>query len=734
MSLYARKSKNNRKQLLLDHLTNVRDLSRKFSLAEYRELASALGFLHDIGKATSQWQKYLQIEPKPKERVPHSEPGANFAYFTHNNLNAIEKDAFLAIYYCIKAHHTGLDNIEKSVYRNTLEGLTKIEYGKETTEKLDFNKFKTLSNLFKNSVECIEIIKAANKFDFHEIKYLFSLLVDADRRDAQNFEQGYDEKEHDLTQERIDSFSQILIETIESKSQNSSNKVVSESRNQILMDCIKAAQQNPGFFSLVVPTGAGKTFSSLAFALEHAKKHNHKRIIYVIPYTSIIEQTASLFKNILGRKFVLEHHSAIFEEYDHEKEDKDISNTETWNTEIIVTTTVQLIETLFSNKASKNRKLHRIYNSTVVLDEVQQLPMNIRQSLFDCFNHIHKKSNSTFVFCSATSPDFSNEDSKKEISVTPIVDSSNLQQMFKAFKRTKTTDLFTNQPLELITASQIQELSNHNSFLYVSNFIKTAQEQAKDFQNLIENDENLFCLTTRLFPKHKKLKIKQMVEKLKNNEKVYCFSTSLIEAGVDVDFPTVFREINKLSSLIQSMGRCNREGKRPVDESNFYILPISNEKAHFLKDITSTTDLLKKYNPDDLLHDYEKITWWFNGELSSNKDFYVEKMNKLQFKEVGKYRVIQDKNLAKVIIQPKLEYGINQNQIDDFNQVLEKAMLKEERLTLEEIRLLLQYTVQIQENQIKDCGLQLIKDDTYYTDKNYHPIFGLQTVSSEGEI
>jgi CRISPR-associated endonuclease/helicase Cas3 len=391
------------------------------------------------------------------------------------------------------------------------------------------------------------------------LRMLFSCLVDADFLDTEAFMDG------DKAATRsgypdlpglMNDFNQFMANKSASAEATSVNII----RADILRQCYEKAEFAPGLFSLTVPTGGGKTLSGMAFALSHAVKHEKKRIIYVIPYTSIIEQTANIFREIFGDN-VVEHHANL----DPDKEDaRSRLATENWDAPIIVTTNVQFFESLFAARTSRCRKLHNIVNSVVVLDEAQLLPPEFLQPIADVMNQLASHYGVTFVLSTATQPalgsfqpfggkPFRGLDNVREIMDDPDI----LYQQLKRVEVSIPENLQTPRDWQSIAT----ELLQHPSVLC----IVSRRDDARELHRLMTaNDEGkaTLHLSALMCGEHRSRVIADIKSRLQRNEPVRVISTQLVEAGVDLDFPVVYRALAGLDSIAQAAGRCNREGKQ----------------------------------------------------------------------------------------------------------------------------------------------------------------------------
>jgi len=312
----------------------------------------------------------------------------------------------------------------------------------------------------------------------------------------------------------------------------------------------------PGIYTLTVPTGGGKTLSSMGFALNHAVKYGKHRVIYVIPYTSIIEQTADQFRAIFGEA-VIEHHSNLDSTDEAKENARSRLACENWDAPVIVTTTVQFFESLFASRTSRCRKLHNIVNSVVILDEAQLLPPDFLAPILEALKELQKNYGVTVVFCTATQPalgphktmdfDFKGIDGMKEIMDDPAM-------LHKALKRTEIRQVRNLEPLTWDDVAG--EITNNESVLCIVN----RRDDARTLWELLP--EGSIHLSALMCGAHRVRKIKEIKERLRNGVPTRVVSTQLVETGVDVDFPVVYRAMAGLDSIAQAAGRCNREGLR----------------------------------------------------------------------------------------------------------------------------------------------------------------------------
>lgn len=532
------------------HLKGTGELAETFA-AEFGAAANGklCGLAHDIGKYSDEFQLRL----RGGKKVDHATAGAIECFKI--------KAAFEAV--CVIGHHSGLPNVGHKD-ADTTESQTffgrklRAEQGGIPDYRKNWNGHIALpQDYFRPSGRGF-----ATAF---YIRMLYSCLVDADYIDTETFMNG------DAGRGNYEPLSALCDKlTAYISKWNNPTREIDILRQKILNSCIEKASAPRGIFSLTVPTGDGKTVASMAFALNHAAANSMRRIIYVIPYTSIIEQNAEVFRGILGRENVVEHHSQVSHELSEDADELEYRSalaTENWDAPVIVTTAVQFFESLYANRSSKCRKLHNIANSVIIFDEAQMIPSNNLRPCVAAIAELVRAYNATAVLCTATQPAIDEmllEYSKKEsvVELCPDVDG-----MFEKFRRTS----FEKEG-RLTTDELVSRLKSQQQVLCIVNTRKFAQEVYEALPS-----EGRFHLSTLMCPVHRKQKLDEIRERLKSGKTCRVVSTSLIEAGVDVDFPRVFREMAGLDSILQAAGRCNREGKRSAESSIVTVFESENK-------------------------------------------------------------------------------------------------------------------------------------------------------------
>jgi CRISPR-associated endonuclease/helicase Cas3 len=539
-------------QFLEAHLQETAELAAAFA-AEFssREWGYALGMTHDGGKATSEWQNYLKNKSGYNEeasseapgRVEHSGPSAKLVE------EVFGKKIGRPLSYCIAGHHAGLSDWIGS------PAALAFRLQNSSTNKICENTKASLPSLcpknppwkFCNTGLDISLW----------IRMLFSCLVDADRLNTEKFmnaEQSEERKGYSTLAELQNRFNDYM-ETKTQKPQGFFDENVYNARQQVLEDCRRAAEKRSGFFSLTVPTGGGKTLSSMAFAIEHAKQHGKKRIIYVIPYTSIIEQNANVFREIFGEDEIVEHHSNLD---DDETTVRARLAAENWDAPVIVTTSVQFFESLFAAKTSRCRKLHNIVNCVVVLDEAQLVPTDYLEPILEAMRLLTEHYRVSFVICTATQPVFEKQKKFPDFSGLPEGSIEEIIQdvsgLYKSLERVK-----VETPQDLSVSVEWKELAEELSRYDQLLCVVSDRKSCRELYALMP--KGTYHLSALMCAQHRSDVIAEIKEKLGKRENVRVISTQLVEAGVDMDFPVVYRALAGLDSIAQAAGRCNREGK-----------------------------------------------------------------------------------------------------------------------------------------------------------------------------
>ncbi len=576
--------------LLSAHLQDVAEIMASFACKdEYSQVFRIAGYLHDLGKYQFRFQDYLKNGGR-RGSVPHASMGASLSLLMKNQ----------EISFAVDGHHKGLP--DRADWKNDVSRHIKDA---EVPFRHTIEEFYNDTGLSERDIT----VNSPDFKDRHEreffTRYLFSALTDADWLDT---ERHYNPE---LSDKRGHTFLEYdgLIRKLESEIKNKSKDgELNNLRNKARAFVLAKAELPVGFYSMNLPTGMGKTLTSVSWALRHAKFNSLKRIIIVLPFVNIIDQTAGILKDIFGDDYVLEHHSGI-------NEDLNISESltenqysrrlacENWDYPIIVTTTVQFFESIFNHKPSKCRKVHNISESVVIFDEVQSLPKYITVPTLTMLKNMRSVMNTSFLFCTATLPAFETRERFNGIeTIIKLVENPS-----ELFDKTRRVTYYPINNLEAVDYVDIATTANdqNSSVLAVFNTKKAARNFFDQFSNC-NSWEKCYHLSTGMCPAHRKQVIKDIRNDLFANRKILVSSTQLIEAGVDFDFPCVFREIAPLESIIQSAGRCNRENKM-ADYGKVFLFRLidSGMPDKQYRTASEFSMELIKNNPDNLYrHDF----------------------------------------------------------------------------------------------------------------------------------
>ncbi|WP_159585844.1 CRISPR-associated helicase Cas3' [Chelativorans xinjiangense] len=607
-------------QLLHRHLIDVAELAAQFAVVFGAERATRLaGLLHDLGKYTPAFQARLT---GALEKVDHSTAGAAE---TFTLVSAIADRAMAElIAYAIAGHHAGLpDRIGDGSLAERL---------KKQLEPLDPSWRDEIAPDAVGLMPDFEWSKDKDKAAF-QLGFLgrmiFSCLVDADFRDTEAFYDGVKGEKKDREWPALGTIIDPLIACFEvhiaDKQSGGTASKVNQLRGEILAHVRAKASEATGLFTLTVPTGGGKTLASLGFALDHAKKNGLERIIFAIPFTSVIDQTASVFREVLGDEFILEHHSAIdFNSAAKENEfrEKFEGNSleaklrlamEDWAAPIVVTTNVQLFESLFANRPSRCRKLHNLARSIIILDEAQTIPLPLLRPCVAALDELARNYGISIVLCTATQPALAAPEfegglvlgSKQELAPDP-------PGLARALKRVEIASGGEMSDDDLVAALRDngQGLVIVNSRKHALALYKAAKAAGLD---------GVVHLTTRQYATHRREILADVRHRLKKKLPCRLIATSLVEAGVDVDFPRVWRAEAGLDQIAQAAGRCNREGERPVGESIVTIFkapenPPPREIGQLAADFVRMADKHQDLLSPDAMRDYFGEVYWRKGD------------------------------------------------------------------------------------------------------------------------
>jgi len=657
---------------LKQHLCKVAIKSKQFAEKfGAGEIGYYGGLWHDLGKYNPNFQKYLeQCEVaarsgtgEPRDRVPHAIYGAKLA---------AEKFQPLAL--LIAGHHAGLQTY--GMLDNALHGIDAATYAtilqNAASEELDLEIAPTakqqLLGLFQD------------KYGYELLlRLLFSCLVDADYLDTET---------HFAPTLAAQRGAQVTVvhlwETLKAAQRKLLNQVdnstpVNQVRSQVYQACLDASPLAPGVFRLAVPTGGGKTRSGLGFALAHAVHHGLERVIVAVPYTSIIEQTVGVYRDIFGQAAVLEHHSAIAPEQDNEEDARSRQAqarlaTQNWDAPLIVTTTVQLFESLFANRTSRCRKLHNIVNSVIILDEVQTLPTRLLEPILCVLKELCRQYRVSVVLCTATQPALEGKTPYLEGfaagSVRDIVPEALAKEHFTALKRVN----YTVPPEEWNWVEVARNVQSHQQALIILN---TRKDALAVLEELATTDaDHLFHLSTLLCGQHRREVLQQVRDRLSANQPCLLISTQVVEAGVDLDFPVVYRAIGPLDRIVQAAGRCNREGRRAEKGQVIVFSPKEGKlpSGEYRRAFEETKILLRRENLNwddpNIFNEYFRKLYMGRNEHAEEIQRYRADLNYPKVAEMFKMIddhttpvVIEYDDRARALVHRIRRYGLHSDDL-----------------------------------------------------------------------
>jgi len=636
--------------LLSKHLAETgRRAAESFAVLGCTELAKAAGLLHDLGKYSQEFQGRLHGD---YSRVDHSTAGAKIAQERYG----LPLGKLLA--FCIAGHHAGLANGVRGERTRALRDRLEQEFG---------SGLPVLDDIWQKEVALPQVLQSPSlkpkgpegggfSIAFFT-RMLFSALVDADYLDTEAyFDQGKKSARSRGGHPPLDKLQKQLDSHLERLTSKAKSSAMNDLRSRVLSHARSNAKLDPGLFSLTVPTGGGKTLASLAFALQHAVQHGLRRVIYVIPFTSIIEQTAQVFRDALGDDgagFVLEHHSA-FEEETHacrEARDKLRLAMENWDVPVVVTTAVQFFESLFARRPSRCRKLHNIMNSVVILDEAQTLPLALLRPCVAALDELARNYHSSIILCTATQPALSAPkfrdgfEDVREIAPDP-------PNLYRSLKRVR-----VHKPETLDDTALAARLRTTDQVLCIVN----TRRHAQALYSAIAKERGARHLTTLMCAKHRSAVLENLKRDLKEEKPVRLVATSLIEAGVDVDFPVVYRATAGVDSIAQAAGRCNREGRHACGEVYVFEPEESEgnkpplEVAQFA---TAARSVMRRHDDPLTLEAvtayFEEVYWLKDDELDAKGILKLirERSDRLDFpfEDIDtKFRVIETPQVPVIV-------------------------------------------------------------------------------------
>lgn len=643
-------------QPLDEHLKRCAAIASKFASSfNSSDWGYIIGLAHDIGKSSPEWQHYLAtksgydeeacLETRPGKK-DHSTPSAKVVE------QALGKGIGRLLAYCIAGHHSGLpDGIGT---QGSLASRLQNAAISDIPQKYHdiFSNFRPSAPPWNFDSKGLDLSLW--------IRMLFSCLVDADFLDTEAYmepQKSGSRSGYASLAELLDRFNTYMAQMVHDTIHKSNIKV-HQARQRVLADCRAASMLDPGFFSLTVPTGGGKTLSSMAFALEHAVRHGKERIIYVIPYTSIIEQNADVFRNVFGREHIIEHHSNLSEE---DASEKALLASENWDAPIIITTTVQFFESLFAAKPSRCRKLHNIANSVIIFDEAQLIPTEYLEPILAALRLLCEHYKATIVFCTATQPAFEASDTFPGFpglprgSIREII--HDVPGLYRDLERVHI------EPIDTRTTRSWQEIADELKSYEKVLCVVSDRKSCRLLHSLMP--EGTYHLSALMCAQHRSDCISEIKQKLKkSDEPVRVISTQLVEAGVDIDFPVVYRALAGLDSIAQSAGRCNREGRLNENAGLGKVVVFAAEKkppVGILRKACETTERLLDSGKikDPLDHEafraFFSELYWKANSLDAKDIIKLLSLDtddgSIQFRSAADaFRIIDDSNQKSILV------------------------------------------------------------------------------------
>lgn len=656
-------------QSVKEHLLEVQRLAEAYGAKiGVRYIAGLAGVLHDMGKYTDEFREYIlkaaahPDAPPKRGSVDHSTAGGKLLYERYHTGTPSQIPWLLAevVGNAIISHHAYLHdfldpNLESGYLKRVRDKTDLVEF-EQSVERFFSNVMSesAFQDYVRQAMAELEAFLAKPAPESLEgklmflTKFVFSVLIDADRTSTRIFEENRSEEENEPEQNHESLFAAYydkLIAKINAfLQQDDAQTPVNRLRHEMSEQCDRFAERPSGIYTLSIPTGGGKTLASLRYALKHALLFHKKRIIYVVPYTTIIEQNAETVRRILkDEQHILEHHSNVVEETEENDESEDGRITirqklklakDNWDVPIVFTTMVQFLNTFYGNGSRDIRRLHNLCESIIIFDEVQKVPVSCISLFNHALNFLKTYGKSSLILCTATQPalDFV----KHKLDMNPDGEMiRRLDQVIDAFKRVEIIDRATNERFttEELADFVVDKLAEVQSVLVILN---TKSVVRRLYFQLKGCGVPLYHLSTSMCAAHRQRILRQVQNHLKNREKVICVSTQLIEAGVDVSFDCVIRSLAGLDSIAQAAGRCNRHGKNGIQ--HVYVIDHAEEILDRLKEIRRgkaiTQKMLVDLRRNPALHgghllSRQAMTYYFQAfykEEEADLDYPIPKL------------------------------------------------------------------------------------------------------------
>jgi CRISPR-associated endonuclease/helicase Cas3 len=641
---HIRKS-DNQIQTVSDHLRAVQSGCEIYGAKmNVSHLAGMAGWLHDLGKNTTGFKTYIVdavTHPDTSPRrgsVDHSTAGGRFLYRRYHKkaTTPMERLAVEWMANCIISHHQGLrDYLDTDLNSPFLErvavklqGLEEYEeaesefWGEWTDVDVDtyFSKAVQEVTMALDSIRRCALPPISSAL---LVKFMFSCLIDADRTNTLQFEEGEGESWEGQHQDFFErGYAKLMAELRTYDENSTADHPINRLRRDMSQQCDEFAKRPHGIYTLSIPTGGGKTLASLRFALKHAQVHKKERIIYIVPYTTIIEQNADEIRSILQEEsLILEHHSNVIEDVDDGKGDADLRKKrlnmarDNWDRPLIFTTMVQFLNTFYAKGTRNVRRLHRLANAVLIFDEVQAIPPKCVSLFNAALNFLSTFGQSTSVLCTATQPTLEFVKNKLHLPQQAEI-IHDMEEVNKRFKRVDVQDLTASQfgvaELTTFIQEQMVDLNQVLVILNTKSAVRKLYIQLKGEPWVSENGVTVFHLSTNMCAAHRKVVLQQARVALDAKKPVICVSTQLIEAGVNISFDCVIRSIAGLDSIAQAAGRCNRHGRDRIRK--VYVIQSSDEVLTHLPEIRIGAEATRR-----IFIDFQRDPEEFGNDLLSSQ-------------------------------------------------------------------------------------------------------------------
>lgn len=635
-------------QSVEDHLIQVSELAGNYGKKiGFENLCRLAGLLHDLGKISNDFTKYIKDANSNKTSSPtrgtvdHSTLGGKYLFdkYAQDSQDSfcrltveiisnviVSHHGYLQDYLSINLKSQFLDRMRKDsaeineAYDKVSDFLNNGIISSEYIDELMRKAIAEVKQFYQKIIKIYPPEKCETQLMFL-IKVVFSTLIDADRTNTRQFEQANFKASEIDTIKLFSDYYEKLMEKVNSFEINANSSIINIMRSKMSVECDNHAQEPPGIYTLSIPTGGGKTLASFRYALKHAMNYHKERIIYILPYTTIIEQNAEEIRKIIADPTnILEHHSNVVLDTDEgENVTEDEMNLkarlqlvkDNWDVPIIFSTLVQFLEIFYAKGTRPIRRLHNLANSIIIFDEVQKVPSHCISLFNEALNFLQKHLNCTILLCTATQPSLEGVTYNLELKDNHEI-VTKLNDVMESFKRVEIIDLLSEGTMNTQRLSQfvIKRMKEVSSQLIIMNTKIVVKNLYKEL-TMIDSNIEIYHLSTSMSPEHRKKILIDIKKNLEQKIPTICISTQLIEAGVDISFESVIRSIAGLDSIAQAAGRCNRHGERELGE--VYIFEHSEEKTEKMEDIETGKKVTKK-----LLSSMRQSPQLYNGNLLSS--------------------------------------------------------------------------------------------------------------------